>query len=87
LETWFRTVFWPRYPRHNGTSKSKALIEIQRVFKGLSWGAEDELGGKILAGLDRHRLLWEGKDVEFIPHAATWVHQRRWEDEDGEGER
>jgi len=31
--------------------------------------------------LPDHLVLWSGKERQFIPHPATWINQRRWEDE------
>jgi hypothetical protein len=81
VEDWFATCFWPEYPRHAGVSRAKALLELERVFKAAGKAKEDDTAEAIMAGLARHRQLWNGKEPEFIPHPATWIHQRRWEDE------
>jgi hypothetical protein len=81
IEDWFATCFWPEYPRHAGVSRAKALLELERVFKAAGKAKEDDTAEAIMAGLARHRQLWNGKEPEFIPHPATWIHQRRWEDE------
>ncbi len=30
---------------------------------------------------DLHCRCWRGKDVQFLPHPATWLRGRRWEDD------
>jgi len=66
------TRFWESYPRHD--AKQEAL----RAWKAL---APDEiLLARMLAAIAAQRQWrqWiEGK----IPHAATWLRGRRWEDE------
>ncbi len=71
---WFES-FWGAYPRK--TAKPAALK---------AWGklAPDAgLVALILAALDRHRASeqWRRDGGQFIPHPATWLNQRRWEDE------
>lgn len=34
---------------------------------------------QVLPALEKHKKTW--KDPQFIPHPATWLNQRRWEDE------
>lgn len=67
--------FWAVYPRK--VAKAKALQSWVKI-------APDEgLTGKILAAVERARATeqWRKDDGEFIPHPATWLNQRRWEDE------
>lgn len=35
------------------------------------------------AGLIRYIAYWKQKEIEkqFLPHPATWLHQKRWEDD------
>ena len=80
VEQWFAEEFWPAYPRH--VAKAAALAAMQKAFKTTkSQEAEDQLGDAILAGLELHkRTEWANRDPEKIPHAATWINQRRWTD-------
>lgn len=75
----FQTDFWPTYPRKTGTSKANALKALQKIAQA-DKGDLDDLATAIMTGLKRHIGLWAGKDEQFIPHAATWLNQRRWED-------
>lgn len=34
-----------------------------------------------MAALKVHIESWKGKDKDYIPHPATWLNDRRWEDE------
>jgi|LakMenE18May11ns_1017448.scaffolds.fasta_scaffold9959000_27 hypothetical protein len=34
---------------------------------------------QVLPALEKHKKTWS--DPQFIPHPATWLNQRRWEDE------
>lgn len=68
--------FWKLYPRK---------VAKQNAFK--AWrkiGAEDSqaLIDSIMANV-RQRINgeWKGKDVQYIPYPATYLNQRRWEDE------
>jgi uncharacterized protein YdaU (DUF1376 family) len=67
--------FWTAYPKK--VSKAEALK---------AWGkipAEDGLTEKIMAALATAKQSrdWTKDDGQFIPHASTWLNQRRWEDE------
>lgn len=66
--------FWALYPRR--VSKPNA----ERAFKKIN--PDDALFEKIVTRL---KLMleseWKGKELQFIPHPATWLNGRRWEDE------
>lgn len=66
-------TFWEMYPRK--VSKRVA----QRKFEALRKD-EQELAVK---ALPNHIKYWKSKntEMEFIPHAATWIGQYRFEDE------
>lgn len=66
--------FWENYPRK--TAKTLAV----KAFAKLN--PSPELLEKILAALAIHRETeqWRGGQ-QYIPHAATWLNQRRFDDE------
>jgi hypothetical protein len=65
-------AFWQAYPRK--TNKKNA----ERAWRRLKQRDREDA----TAALEEHkRILWTGKDQQFIPHAATWLNGRRWEDE------
>lgn len=63
--------FWRAYPRR--VAKQAALKAWQKM--------NTEEKREAISVLPAHRLNWNGKEVEFLPHASTWLHGRRWEDE------
>ncbi len=65
--------FWKLYPRK--VSKRVAQKIWERMPKDEQQAA--------LEALPVHIKYWRLKetDPEFIPHAATWLNQGRWEDE------
>ncbi len=65
--------FWQIYPRR--IAKAHAL----KMWLKLS---EDEQKAALRA-LPQHVRYWRitGTDMAYIPHAATWINQRRFEDE------
>ena len=64
--------FWQLYPRKEGKQKAKAAYIKSDV--GLS---------VILGALGRQLSCeqWQRENGRFIPLPATWLNQRRWEDE------
>lgn len=64
-------AFWKAYPRHDG--KFKAAQAFDKA------GGDEELLGKIVAALEWQKPAWT--DPQYIPHATTYLNQRRWEDE------
>jgi len=65
------TVFWESYPRKVG--KPAARKAWSKIL-----GIENH-SGEVLAGLSRWIVYWT--DPEYIPHPATFLNQRRWEDD------
>lgn len=71
-------AFWAAYPRK--VAKAAALTEWARLAPSA------ELTALIMGGLERakHTKKWREDMAEpempHIPHARTWLHQRRWED-------
>lgn len=69
--------FWDKYPRHVG--KQAAIRAFKKIKKSQL--------PVVMAGLDKaikspewQRNIKNGT-LEYIPHASTWVHGLRWEDE------
>lgn len=75
LEHWESTFveFWSTYPRKTG---KKAAARHWRALK-------DHERETALDALPSHVEHWRksGTEQQFIPHAATWINGRRWEDE------
>lgn len=67
--------FWSAYPRK--VSKPQAL----KAWRKLS--PDTQALQAILAGIERDRRSeqWLRDGGQFIPHPATWLNGRRWEDE------
>lgn len=65
------TTFWRLYPRKVGRANAEKAFG---KLKPLERVEATERLALFLPG-------WEARDREFIPHAATWLNGRRWEDE------
>jgi uncharacterized protein YdaU (DUF1376 family) len=64
--------FWAAYPRKTGkgaASRKWAQIKppLPAVLEAIKW--------------QRLTPEWTKDGGQFVPHPATWIHQRRWEDE------
>lgn len=72
----FESDFWRLYPRKVG--KHPARLSWNRIKP---WN--QETCDQIFAGLDRWLKFWleNATDPRYIPYPATWLNQRRWEDE------
>ena len=68
-------TFWKEYPRK--VSKQQA----QKVFWRID--PDDELLDKMLNAIRIFKKTegWQKEGGKFIPHAATWLSQERWDDE------
>lgn len=64
-------VFWKKYPRK--VAKPNAL----KVWNRLK--PSDELLQKMLSAINAQGLC--DKEIQFVPHPATWLNGHRWEDE------
>ena len=70
----FRT-FWAAYPR------KVCKAATRKVWEKLAPDAK--LFSEIMAGLKTHKAReWVGREERMIPHATTWLNQRRFEDGD-----
>jgi hypothetical protein len=67
--------FWQQYP--NKVAKANALKAWKKIKP------DDALLVKILASLTvaKDSDGWKKDEGKFIPHPATWLNGRRWEDE------
>lgn len=68
------SLLWPDFPRKVG--KPAAL----RAWRGIRPQTQETFDA-IEAGLVRWVAYWHGKDRDKVCHPATWLNQRRWEDE------
>ena len=68
-------AFWVAYPRH--TNKQAALKAFLRL------NPDDVLMQTILKAISIQRQSdqWTRDGWQYIPHPATWLNGRRWEDE------
>ena len=70
--------FWKAYP--NKKVKTTAV----RAWKKLK--PDDTLVQAIIKDIERRKNTeWKDKDKQYIPHPATYLNQRRWEDEEDSG--
>lgn len=68
-------AFWAAYPRKVGKGNA------ERAWAAI---APDELlARRITRAVSDHIAAWRdrGTEPEYIPHPATWLNARRWEDE------
>ena len=68
-------IFWNAYPRKVGKG---AAEKVWSKLKG-----DEELFTKILTAVDNQKNgeSWLKENGIYIPHPATWLNQKRWEDE------
>lgn len=72
--------FWVAYPKKVG--KEKALRAFQKIHP-----TEDLLYQMIEAIAQQCKVYkWGKENWKYIPHPATWLNQKRWEDEIVDGE-
>ena len=67
--------FWKEYP------KKVAKQDAVKAWKKLK--PDDDLVVKVLEGLSRWKESdeWKRNNGQYIPHPATWINGKRWEDE------
>jgi len=68
------TTFWHNYPKHDG--KQAALKAWRKL------NPDEDTQRVILADIDRRSRSagWLKDAGQFIPHASTYLNQKRWED-------
>jgi hypothetical protein len=71
-EAWF-TEWYEKYPRHEAKPKAKQSFcrEVQ----------DETTFAAVMAGLNRQLPGLLAKEIQYRPLPATWINQRRWEDE------
>lgn len=70
--------WWKLYPRPVG--KKAAFRAYERAVKGMRTAGEPNPRGVLEAALRAALEGWKGKDDRYIPHAATWLNQGRYDD-------
>lgn len=65
--------FWEAYPRKVGKRNAQKVFEHLQVDKPLL--------DKMLRQIAIAKQSRQWQDVQYIPHPATWLNGRRWEDE------
>ena len=67
--------FWKAYPRHE--AKQNAFTAFAKI------NPDEALLNVMLSSVARWKVTpqWTENGGQFIPHPATWLNQRRWEDE------
>ena len=70
-------IFWAAYPKRSSNPKQPAL---KSYLKARKEGASKEI---ILAGAMAYSKTRAGKETEYTAMAATWLNQKRWEDDYG----
>lgn len=68
-------AFWSAYPRKDSKAKAQASWDKLKPDK--------ELVSRIMTALEQHKRSdqWNRDGGQYIPYPATWLNQRRWEDE------
>lgn len=65
-------AFWDRWIR------KVAKVEAQKAWNQVVTPEDEE---PIQRALDWQNPIFEAREPEYRPHAATWIRGRRWEDE------
>ncbi|MBT9158933.1 MAG: hypothetical protein DDT26_00182 [Dehalococcoidia bacterium] len=73
-------AFWKKYP------KKVAKGAAEKSFKKIK--PSEDLMKTIMQALERQKESdqWKDQGGRYIPNPATWLNQRRWEDEETEAE-
>jgi Zn-finger nucleic acid-binding protein len=67
-------LFWKSYPRKTAKAVAKKSFDKLQV--------DGPMLEQILKAIDKQKLSRQWNDVNFIPHASTWLNQKRFEDEE-----
>ena len=70
-------AFWKAYPRKFDK------IKARKAFKKLN--PSEKLFNTILSTLEKQKnnYNWKKENRQYMPYPATYLNNRRWEDEDG----
>lgn len=72
-ETEAFATFWEAYPNKTAKPRAEKAFRSAKINGHLS---------DVLADIEaRTHGEWSGKEMRFIPHPATYLNDRRWEDE------
>lgn len=63
--------FWLAYPRKVGRMKA------EKIWRKLTWQEQEQA----YQGITLWKQSEDWRDPLFIPHASTFLNQRRWEEE------
>lgn len=68
-------VFWESYPKKIGKGSAEKSFSRIKFANGLF--------DTVMAALEvqKHSAQWQRDNGAFIPNPATWLNQRRWEDQ------
>lgn len=68
-------TFWAAYPRKD--KKAEAAKSYAKI------APDKALQARMLQSIEAFKRTeqWQEADGKYIPYAATWLNQRRWEDE------
>lgn len=74
-DIWSFGLFWKAWPKK--VAREKAM----KAFKAIK--GDKKLLTIILEAIELQKQTeqWQKEDGKYIPHPATWLNQRRWEDE------
>jgi len=77
--------FWKEYPRK--VSKKTALKAYLKAVSGKVEQIVKDKAKTVLQGLQTAKTVWqaEKKDIQYIPHASSWLNAERWKDESDNG--
>ena len=67
------TSFWEAYPRHVGK------VDAMKAWKKIA--PNSETIDAILAALKWQPYQKQWRDIDFVPHPASWLRGERWKDE------
>lgn len=74
LKDWFENEFWPIQRRK--VNKKEAAMAVYDLNPG------DDLRSRIIgAYMTQDELEFAHREIEHVPHPATWLNGSRWEDE------
>jgi hypothetical protein len=65
--------FWSVYPRHEGKQNARKAFEKLKV--------DETLLETLINAIVKQKQSAQWSDPQYVPHPATWLNGRRWEDE------